>query len=138
VTSINYANSLGNRARWKAQPWRLGSTATFSHFTVRVSAVELTKYWVGVRATTCVRSVPHGRRTVRVSWDPWSLTTSRGSVPLRITQEGSSSWRTIYPPETRLAKGQCVTGWLPFARTGGEVQSVSYANSLGDRSSWRL
>jgi hypothetical protein len=138
VTSINYANSLGNRARWQSGPLLLGSTATFQHFTVRVSAVEMTNYWIGVRATTCVRSVPYGRKTVRISSDPWSLTTSPGNVSLTITQKGSSPWRRIYPEETRLAKGQCVTGWLPFDRTRREVRSVRYSNSLGDQASWRL
>jgi hypothetical protein len=138
VTSINYANSLGNRARWKTQPWRLGSAATFSHFTVRVNAVELTEDWIGIQATTCVRSVPHGPKTVRISWDPWSLTTSRGNVPPKITQQASSPWRRVYPKETRLAKGQCVTGWLPFELPRGKVGSVRYSNSLGNQASWRI
>jgi hypothetical protein len=138
VTSINYANSLGNRARWQSEPLRLGSTATFQHFTVRVSAVELTTYWIGVLATTCVRSVPYGRKTVRISSDPWSLTTSPGNVSLGVTQEGSRPWRSIYPEETRLAKGQCVTGWLAFDHRRREVRSVGYSNSLGDRASWRI
>ena len=59
-------------------------------------------------------------------------------MPLAIVQEGTSPWRRIYPEETRLAKGQCVTGWLPFARTAVEVRSVRYANSLGDQASWRI
>jgi hypothetical protein len=82
--------------------------------------------------------VPYGHKTVRISSDPWSLITSPGNVSRVVTHKGSKPWRSIYPAETRLAKGQCVTGWLPFDRTRREVQSVRYSNSLGDRASWRI
>jgi len=136
VTSINYANSLGNRARWRSEPDRLGTKATFRHFSVRVNAVERNGDWMAVLATTCVRSVPEGRRSVRVSWDPWRLRTARGVV--RPAMDRDTLWSDHYRRQVWLAKGQCVTGWLPFDRTRREVRSVRYSNSLGDQASWRI
>ena len=137
VTSIDYGNSLGDRARWQPNPLPLGSKATFPHFTVRVSAVEDRQGYIGVRATTCVRSVPDGRRTVRVSWDPWRLRTDGDDV--RPAIDHYSPWPDYYRPEVRLAKGQCESGWLvfPLHREAG-VTSVGYHNALGDQASWSV
>lgn len=139
VTSVDYHNALRNRARWRGGPWAIGSVATFDHFTVRVTAVDLREDWMGVRARICVRSVPKGSRTVRVSWDPWSLATARGVVRPMLDHVGDSVWSPRrYPIQTRLAKGQCRAGWLPFLRPRTEVQTIRYRNSLGDQASWRI
>ena len=137
VTSVNYANSLGNRARWRPEPAAVGTKVAFPHFTVKVTAAQSKDGYFGVRATTCVRSVPAGRRTVRVSWDPWRLRTAAGLV--RPAIDHYSPWADIYRSEVPLAKGQCESGWLVFpVNDVDSVTSVGYRNSLGDRASWRI
>jgi len=139
VTSINYANSLGNRASWRQPRLVISQQKTFRYFSVRVLDVEKKAGWYGVYARTCARALPGGTRgkSVRVSWDPWSLTTNRGTIGLRNV-EGPSPFKRIYPLETWIKPGQCVTGWLPFSvPSKTSVRSIGYGNSLGERASWQ-
>jgi len=71
-----------------------------------------------------------------VSWDPWRLRTAAGNV--RPAIDHYSPWADYYRPEVRLAKGECESGWLVFPVDGKAATSVRYANSLGDRASWRV
>lgn len=141
ITSIDYRNSLGDKASWAPSKTRLtlGQTKTFKHFTVRVTHVASDPYWFGAKAKICVRSLPpgsHGGKTT-VSCDPWSISTDQGVIPMTIAQEGSSPWMKIFPEMTRLRPGECASGWLPFAAHDDvEVHSIRYRNSLGNKITW--
>jgi hypothetical protein len=139
VKSINYANSLGNRASWRQPRLVISQQETFRYFSVRVLHVEKKAGWYGVYARTCARALPPGTRgrSVRVSWEPWSLATNRGIIALRNV-EGPSPFKRIYPYQTRIKPGRCVTGWLPFSvPSKTSVRSIRYANSLGEGASWQ-
>ena len=141
ITSINYDNSVSNHAKWTPSKklLTLGQTKKFTYFTVRLTRVDRDDYWFGAKAKVCVRKLPpgsHGGKTT-VSWAPWSLSTDHGTIPLAIAQEGVSPWATIFPESKRLRKGQCASGWLPFAAASDvHVSKINYKNSLGNKISW--
>jgi hypothetical protein len=119
----------------------LGQTKTFKHFTVRLTHIQRDEFWYGVKAKVCVRSLPagsHGGKT-RVGWGPWSLSTDHGTVPLTVAQEGVSPFEPVFPEAVRLRKGDCVSGWLPFALPEDvSVTKVNYRNSLGNKIAWAV
>ena len=56
---------------------------------------------------------------------------------MAIAQEGTSPWSDVFPESIRLRKGECVSGWLPFAAHDDVVVSkVKYHNSLGNKIAW--
>ena len=141
ITTINYKNTLGDKAKWAPSKTllTLGQTKTFKYFTVRVTHVQAEEFWFGVRAKVCVRRLPPGStgHKTRVSWDPWSLSTDHGTIPMAIAQEGTSPWSNVFPESIRLRKGECVSGWLPFAAHDDvAVSKVKYHNTLGNKIAW--
>lgn len=143
ISTINYTNSSGEKATWTPSKTllTLGQTKKFKHFTVRLTHVQRDEFWYGVKAKVCVRSLPagsHGGKT-RVSWDPWSLSTDHGTIPLAVAQEGLSPFDPVFPESSRRRKGQCVSGWLPFAAHDDvSVSKVRYRNPLGDKIAWAV
>ena len=141
ITTINYKNTLGDKAKWTPSKTllTLGQTKTFKYFTVRVTHVQAEEFWFGVKAKVCVRKLPPGSpgHKTRVSWDPWSLSTDHGTIPMAIAQEGTSPWSDVFAESIRLRRGECTSGWLPFAAHDDvAVAKVKYRNSLGNTIAW--
>ncbi len=141
IISINYQNSLGDKAKWAPSKTllTLGQTKTFTYFTVRVTHVQAEEFWFGVKAKVCVRKLPPGStgHKTTVGWAPWSLSTDHGTIPMKVAQEGTSPWNTVFPESVRLRKGECASGWLPFAAHDDvRVYKVKYHNALGNKIAW--
>ena len=74
---------------------QLGWTATFPHFNVTVGNVVYSPaHGTLVYTLVCVRSLPPGSTggRTRISWDPWRLTTTSGTVAPRV-------YDASHPPE---------------------------------------
>lgn len=116
----------------------LGRTATHPYFKVTVGNVILSPaHGTLVYASVCVRKLPPGSTggKTRVSWDPWRLTTTEGTVKVKV-YDGSHPPANMFPPSVRVAKGNCAGGFLPFATARGRMTKISYGNSLGEQSTW--
>lgn len=124
-----------------AKTLSLGQTATFDHFIVTVSGVdELAGYGQAAEITTCITSHPYGgSNKVRLSWEPWSAATKSGLVAAGMGHEGMNEWSPSYPYDNHYPTGSCVVGWLPFhSADGTNLTFIKYANSLGDRATWKV
>lgn len=115
----------------------LGTWIEFEHFQTRAVKIERESGFVYVWVRTCVRSNPDGGDgRVRVSNDPWSIFADRRYTP-RDGGEGGGLRQPLFPAETRLAPGDCRSGWLEFwTGSAAKVQTVNYGNSLGDQAGW--
>ncbi|HYP44738.1 MAG TPA: hypothetical protein VEQ66_06035 [Propionibacteriaceae bacterium] len=145
VTKVGYANSLGNRASWKvtngASPQRaLGSTATFGHFTVKVTQTRQDERGFRAYATTCVRSLPPGSTggKTRLSWGPFVAHAGTHFAFAPLVHDASHTWDDLYRQDGRYRVGQCVQGWVPFEGVDQSlpVDRLTYRNSLGDVAFW--
>lgn len=117
---------------------QLGWTATFPHFNVTVGNVVYSPAHGTLAYTVvCVRSLPPGSTggRTRISWDPWRLTTTSGTVAPRV-------YDASHPPEGMFRAagyyrpGDCAGGWIPYADASGAVTKISYSNSLGNQATW--
>jgi hypothetical protein len=145
VTKVGYANSLGNQASWKvtngASPQKaLGSTATFRHFTVKVTATSQDARGFRAYVKTCVRSLPPGSSggRTRLSWDPFvaNAGTHFGFAP--YVYDASHTWNNLYPQSGRYRVGQCAQGWVPFEGVDESlpIDRLTYRNTLGNVAFW--
>ena len=118
--------------------YRLGQEARFANFTVRVDTAESSEaQGLLVRARVCVVALPpsaSGGRT-RISWDPWSVVTSRGVQRAKL-YDGSHPPQEMYPQDARYAVGQCASGYIPFADAFRTATRVRYDNELGNHAEW--
>lgn len=145
VTTISYANSLGNTVSWHvtsgASPQRtLGSTATFRYFTVQVSDTRTDERGNRAYAKVCVRKLPPGSKNgrTRISWDPWvaNAGTHFGYGPSVF--DASHTWSHLFPQSGTYRQGQCAQGWVPFEDVNASltIDRVAYRNSLGNQAFW--
>jgi hypothetical protein len=145
VTKVGYANSLGNKASWQVtngtSPQRaLGSTATFRHFTVKVTATSQDASGFRAYVKTCVRSLPPGSSggRTRLSWDPFAAHagTHFGFAP--YVYDASHTWPNLYPKSGRYRVGQCAQGWVPFEGVDEDlpIDRLTYRNALGNVAFW--
>jgi len=121
ASSVNYRNSLGDHARWRPGPAAVGTKATFPHFTVKVTAAESKDGYFGVRATTCVRSVPAGRRTGPRVLGPLAAADGRGQRPPR--DRPLQSLGGLLPAGGSAGQGRVRVGLagVPGGRQGGDL-----------------
>lgn len=143
VTTINYANSLGNTTAWKvttgASPQRtLGSTATFTYFTVKVTETRTDARGFRAWAKVCVRKLPPGSTggKTRISWDPWVANEGVHFAYAPYVFDGSHTWAGVFPKNKKYAKGKCAQGWVPFEEVDADIDRVAYRNSLGNTAFW--
>ena len=112
----------------------------FEHFTVAISRIDVDgARAVRVTAKVCVRSLPpnpQGNRT-RISWDPWRIDTVNHTIRAQQSA-GLTSTKGMFPADRTYKKGQCASGWIPFAVSAADVASISYTNGIGDEASWRV
>lgn len=116
----------------------LGRTVKHRYFKITVgNIIRDPAQGILVSAVVCVRRLPPGSTggTTRVSWDPWRLTTSKGTFRASL-RSASHPPENLFPRSTRVARGDCVGGFLPFATARGRLIKVTYHNSLGERSAW--
>ena len=111
---------------------------SFTHFSVRVGDVVADPaHGTLVYTVVCVRSLPAGSvggRT-RISWDPWRITTTKGSYAPKV-YDASHPPARMFPKSRNYGVGQCAAGWIPYATAKGAVTKISYANSLGNSAAW--
>lgn len=132
---------------------KLGETAHLGHFDVTVSGVMAnrsqsgTNYLAGAVAQVCVTKVKAGTKTVRVSRDPWAITTTKATYAYKAPTNEHSSLILLagelpveaYPYQKQVAKGGCVSGLVPvMVSSKGTLKSVQYKNSYGETASWDL
>ena len=145
VTKVGYANALGNQASWRvtngSSPQKaLGTTATFRHFTVKVTATSQDARGFRAYVKTCVRSLPPGSTggRTRLSWDPFAAHagTHFGFAP--YVYDGSHTWPNLYPKSGRYRVGQCAQGWVPFEGVHEDlpIDRLTYRNALGNVAFW--
>lgn len=104
--------------------------ASFAHFEVSVSGTESTSGdETLVHARVCLTSLTAdaSNGTTRISWEPWSATTSTGLV---LRPQSATGVATAFPRESRVAPGECVSGDLLF--NAPDIVSVTYKNGQGD------
>ena len=133
------AGALAPPAEAKTVSRQLGQTATYKHFEVTVGNVIRTEADnTLVFASVCVRRLPPGSTggKTRVSWDPWRLITTRGTYRPEV-HDASHPPYGMFPVSKRVRRGDCVGWWLPFATAKGAVTKITYANSLGNKATWR-
>jgi hypothetical protein len=145
VTKINYASSLGDTAAWAVtngtSPQRsLGSTATFTYFTVKVTDTRTDDRGFRAYAKVCVRKLPPGSTggKTRISWDPWAANAGVHFGYAPWVFDASHTWANLFPQSKKYAKGQCAQGWVPFENVDSSlsVDRVAYRNSLGNQAFW--
>lgn len=74
--------------------------------------------------------------TTRVSIDPWSVVSSTGETLTPL----EPAYEPAFPQETRLAEGECASGWITFGRFKNQEidwAELRYENGLGNRASWQ-
>lgn len=122
----------------------LGQTAKLGHFDVTVSGVRVDRgytggFFTGIEATVRATTMPAGQTTMRVSWDPWSVTTTLGTDG-RHGWEGDGPWADDqFPFQRQLARGKSATGVVPVLISNtGTIVTLGYRNSFGETATWRL
>ncbi len=136
VASLGLAAPAASAA---APPLTVGQTKSFAHLKVTVTRVDRTSdsYFFGAKVKVCVTSLPAGRSSIRLSWDAWSI---NGGIRPGGLEEGTDPWAGANAPLAGSYRvGGCLKGWLPFGIAGTtRVTRVNYANSLGNRVSWKV
>ena len=132
------------RADAATETYDLGQTARLGHFDVTVSGVRVDRgytdgFFTGIEATVRATKLPAGQKTMRVSWDPWSVTTTHGADG-RHGWEGDGPWAAEqYPYQRQLAKNRYATGVVPVLISNtGTIVTIGYRNSFGETATWRL
>lgn len=125
------------------QSFLAAGLATFDNFTVEVfaydedTAPEVIDGKIGFEAEICVIKALNAGTDTRVSTEPWTLAAS--SDETRRPVEGI--YDPAFPPESDVAEGDCVRGWLTFDEFEAEQldwATLIYANGLGDRALWNF
>lgn len=138
VTAV--AGTLGTPASATTISRQLSWTATFPHFSVTVGdVVNDPAQGRLVYTVVCVRSLPAGSTGggTRISWDPWTMTTTSGTVHPGV-YDASHLPAQMFPRSATYRVGDCAGGWLPYATASGATTTITYANSLGDRAVWTV
>ena len=110
------------------------SPVEFEHFTVTASRINAGRDQVFLEAKVCVRSIPSsyvGER-IRISWDPWSVTAGATSATAGLRGKAPGH---LFRADGDYEVGGCVSGLIPFS-VKGELDTVTYANSTGDKAVW--
>jgi len=121
-----------------AQDSLVGS-AVFAHFVISVTGnrqidPSRPEAGVDVDVRVCLTSLTEDsvKGRTRLSWDPWSATTSFGAEldPAAATVDLAGS----YPRESRVTPSECREGTLRFVPPAGAgpVVAVTYSNGQGD------
>lgn len=125
------------------QSFLAAGLATFENFTVEVfpydedTAPEVIEGKIGFEAEVCVVKALSDGTDTRVSTEPWTLEASSGET--RRPVEGA--YDPIFLPQSDVAEGECVRGWLTFDEFEAEQldwAALIYANGLGDRALWNF
>jgi hypothetical protein len=88
--------------------------------------------WAAADVEVCARAVPSSDDQISVSWLPWSLVYSDGSVveASQITYAGFP--KPAYPVDRIVPVGRCVRGWVVFEAPGGKRPTmVEYQTDAG-------
>jgi len=118
------------------------ATQTFKYFKATVLDKEVKGKVVGYKVEVCVVKLgpdPQGNKT-RVSRDPWYFAygTTGAGVPAN-TVEPSSQFGSVYPAESLLAEGQCVSGWLTYNVGDNQLPNgMIYTNSYGEQATFSV
>jgi hypothetical protein len=118
----------------------IGASTRFANFVVTVSQTKWNEVLgLQVEAEVCVIKLPAHTtgETTRISWDPWTVTTSAGTARPEL-QSAAQPPQDLFPKDGRYQVHECATGWIPFPGVRGPAAftKINYGNELGNRASW--
>ena len=107
----------------------LNGNAAFEHFTVTVLGSTPAAGRTDVDVQVCLVSLTADaiNGSTRISREPWSATTTEGTVLRPVTAIGAAN---PFPSQSRAKPGECATGMLRFA--SANLASITYRNGQGD------
>lgn len=131
-------------AKPKPKSLLLGQSADRGSYEVWVHGVDLSRDEKGVlfggaaNVSLCVNNLPQGQRSMKVTWDDWSMATSRGAFESGMVTEWYQD-EDLFPYQASLKKGECAGGLVPFLVMGkGSVKTVTFDKADASPIVWQV